>query len=707
MPTHKHLVFATTLLLATLNVMAGPGMIDTSYAPGVSGGPVYAEAIQPDGRLVIGGAFYTVGGSSRYHIARLFANGALDTSFQDKMAGASGNVNCLAVQTDGRIVIGGTFTSVNGISRYGVARLNSNGAVDGSFVSTNNYYFNNVNALAVQSDNKVIIGLSYGPSYIYRLNADGSIETAFTNYSSGPSGPIYAVAIQSDGKIIIGGSFTSFNGISRNNIARLNADGSLDMSFLYGLSGAAGTVRCLQVQADGKILIGGDFTTVNGTSRGHSARLTSTGALDTGFNSTPGVNGSVYALALQSDSSVLVAGSFSYYVGSGSYYNNLARFYPDGTADTNFYSNFSSTVYSLAVQSDGGIIAGGSFTVFGQKSQPYLARVYGNLYPPEFITQPTNRVVNVGTNVTFSALVNNPTLTYFQWRKNGSDIPGATGVSYSLYNVQIGDAGTYSVFANNAAGGVTSSNAILQVGIAPAITQQPVSLTVTQGQIATFTVGASGTPLNYFWKKNGTFIPGATNASLTFASVVFTNAATYTCQVSNFLGNVTSAGAVLTVYAPPGILVQPTDKTVGVSSNFTVSVTANGTTPLFYQWLKDGAVLTDFTNASFTITNAQTTDSGGYSVVITNSIGSITSSVATVSVIYYPPTIVSFGVRTNQFGFNINWASGMVVVVEACTNLAHPIWSPVGTNTLISGSSYFSDPAWTNYPGRFYRLRSP
>ena len=509
MPTLKSSIFATTLLLAVLNAMAGPGMIDTSYAPGVSGGPVYVEAIQPDGRLVIGGEFYSVGGSTRYHIARLFANGALDTSFQNGLAGASSTVKCLTVQTDGRIVMGGTFTSVNGTLRYGVARLNSNGAVDGSFVPGSYSY---VNALAVQSDNKVIIGGGSQTGYVYRLNADGSLETTFTNYSSGPSGPIYAVAIQSDGKIIIGGSFTSFNGTSRYNIARLNTDGSLDTSFLYGLTGASSAVRCLQVQADGKILIGGDFNSVNGTSRGHFARLTSTGTLDTGFNSTPGVNGPVYALALQSDSSVLVAGSFSYYVGSGSYYNNLARFYPDGTIDTNFYSNFSSTVYSLAVQSDGGIIAGGSFTVFGQKSQPYLARVYGNLYPPEFITQPTNRVANVGTNVTFSALVSNPTLTYFQWRKNGSDIPGATGVSYSLYNVQIGDAGTYSVFANNAACGVTSSNAILQVGIAPAITQQPVSLTVTQGQTATFTVGASGTPLNYFWKKNGTFIPGATNA---------------------------------------------------------------------------------------------------------------------------------------------------------------------------------------------------
>jgi hypothetical protein len=67
----------------------------------------------------------------------------------------------------------------------------------------------------------------------------------------------------------------------------------------------------------------------------------------------------------------------------------------------------------------------------------------------------------------------------------------------------------------------------------------------------------------------------------------------------------------------------------------------------------------------------------------------------------------SFGVRTDQFGFNISWASGMVVVVEACTHLVNPDWSPVGTNTLTSGSSYFSDPQWTNYPARFYRLTTP
>ena len=67
----------------------------------------------------------------------------------------------------------------------------------------------------------------------------------------------------------------------------------------------------------------------------------------------------------------------------------------------------------------------------------------------------------------------------------------------------------------------------------------------------------------------------------------------------------------------------------------------------------------------------------------------------------------SFGVRTNQFGFVISWATNASVVVEACTDLAQPLWSPVGTNTLTDGSSYFSDPQWSNHPGRFYRLRSP
>jgi hypothetical protein len=75
--------------------------------------------------------------------------------------------------------------------------------------------------------------------------------------------------------------------------------------------------------------------------------------------------------------------------------------------------------------------------------------------------------------------------------------------------------------------------------------------------------------------------------------------------------------------------------------------------------------------------------------------------------LWQPQIDAASGIKTNQFGFNINWADDEVVVVEACTNLANPMWQAVQTNTLTGGSAYFSDPQWTNYPGRFYRLRSP
>jgi uncharacterized delta-60 repeat protein len=165
----------------------------------------------------------------------------------------------LALQADGRIVIGGDIASVNGIARTRVARLNANGTLDLSLVPTNAIN-NTVYAVAAQSDNKVIIGGpfygSYIPWYSARLNGDGTVDTAFNPY---PNGAVNAVAVQSDGKILIGGAFTQVNGVTRGHIARLNTDGTLDNAFQKGLQGASSTVRCIQIQSDGKILIGGDF----------------------------------------------------------------------------------------------------------------------------------------------------------------------------------------------------------------------------------------------------------------------------------------------------------------------------------------------------------------------------------------------------------------------------------------------------------------
>jgi uncharacterized delta-60 repeat protein len=635
---------AAFIMIASMAIFAyaGPGEWDSSYLPAVTGGPVYAMAVQPDNMLLIGGAFNSVdGSSSRGHLARLYSDGTLDPTFLSSAVGGGveGTVWSLALQSNGSIVIGGDFTYINGSYRYHVARLNANGTVDGSFVPTNAIN-NSVLAVAVQTNNAVIIGGTFingqtFPSYNARLNPDGTTDTSF---SSIPNGPVYAIAIQPDGRILIGGAFTMVNGATRNHIARLNPDGSLDNTFQNALTGATSNVRCIQIQSNGEILIGGDFTGVDNTSRSYVARLTSAGTLDSGFAASGGASGPVYSMAIQPDGNVLIGGIFTSYTGAGA--SHVARLYDDGTRDTTF-TNFgiNNTVESMALQSDGGILIGGLFTTVANTNVPYLARLYGDLYPPEFVRQPVSVNTNVGANVTFTAQVGNPTTTSFQWLKNGVDIPGATDMSYRLFNVQLADAANYSVFVTDAIGGVSSTNALLQVGIPPAIISQPVSLTVTQGQSAVFSVGATGIPLNYFWKFNGAFIPGQTNSLLTFASVDPTNAGTYSCVASNFLGSLASTGAVLTVIYPPVISSQPAPQTVGVGSNFTLSVTAAGYPAIAYQWRTNGMPIAGATATNYSVIAAQTNNSGAYDVVITNSVGSITSIVANVSVVYYPPTI--------------------------------------------------------------------
>lgn len=695
----RHFAVAFCLLgVFASDAPGSPGGWDQSFAPLVTGGQVYATAVQPDGKLLVGGAFSAVNNSfSRARLARLFADGSLDPTFFNTGSGVSSTIYCLAVQTDGRIVIGGDFFSINGTSRTRVARLNANGTVDGSFIPTN-AISGSVLALAAQSDNKVIIGGNFSssifPLYNARLNADGSVDTVFSSF---PNGPVNAIAIQTDGKIVIGGVFTSLNGAPRFHIARLNSDGSLDNTFQNGLTGASSTVRCIQIQTDGKILLGGDFSTVNNTSRGFVARLNTNGSLDTGFASTSGANAPVYAIALQPDSTVAIGGQFTAFANAN--LSRVARLYADGTRDTTFTNyGINNLVQALAVQSDGGLVIGGTFTTINNTNWSNLGRLYGNLYPPEFLTQPVSRATNVGANVTFSALVNNPTPSSYQWRKDGNNISGSTGSSYALFNVQFGDAGNYSVFVNNAVGGITSSNALLQVGTAPAFTQQPVSLTVTQGQSASFTLAATGSPLNYYWRKNGLSIPGATNSSLTFSNAVFANSASYTCLVSNFVGRATSSVAVLTVSAPPTITLQPAGSTVGVGSNFTLTVSANGSAPLAYQWSKDSAPLAGSTDSSLTITNAQTNDTGAYSVTVTNAFGSVTSSIANVSVIFFPPSITAQPSGTTLFvGSNFT----LTVTATGTDPLAYQ-WLKAGNNLPGAASStYVVIGAQTNDTGAY------
>ncbi len=363
--------------------IAGAGALDLSFGETPLIGPgtqVATSIIQPDGKILIGGEFTTVNGVSRSYIARLNSDGVLDSTFVPG-SGPNGPVEALALQADGKILMAGIFYSVNGVSRRGIARLNADGSLDTTFAPAggpDSYY---VYAVGVQADGKIVIGGSFsavnGVSRrgIARLNADGSLDTTFAP-AGGTNGSVYALVPQSGGKIIIGGDFSTVNGVNQSGMARLNVDGSLDTTFAPN-GGTNSGVEVLTAQADGKILMGGWFTTVNGVNRPYLARLNPDGSLDTTFLSTNITNHGVLGIAVQADGKIVIGGYFT--TVNGASRNRIARLNPDGSLDTAFApSGVDSDVYAVAVQADGKIIIGGKFSAVNTTSRSTIARLQAN-----------------------------------------------------------------------------------------------------------------------------------------------------------------------------------------------------------------------------------------------------------------------------------------------------------------------------------------
>jgi uncharacterized delta-60 repeat protein len=355
------------------------GSLDASFNPGTGANvTVQSLALQPDGKVLIGGGFSSYNGTPRNYIARLNADGSLDASFNPG-TGASGTVTSLALQPDGKVLIGGRFTAYNGTPRNNIARLNADGSLDATF-NPGAGADDDVETLALQPDGKVLIGGRFFTNYngtprnrIARINYDGSLDSTF-NPGTGVSGRVYFLALQPDGKVLIGGRFIAYNGTPRNHIARLNADGSLDVSFNPG-AGANDDVETLALQPDGKILIGGRVTNYNGTPRNRIARINYDGSLDSSFNPGTGASNSVYSFALQPDGKVLTGGDFTSFDGTPR--NRIARLNADGSLDATFnpVPGANGTVQSLALQPDGKVLVGGAFTSYNGTPRKNIARL--------------------------------------------------------------------------------------------------------------------------------------------------------------------------------------------------------------------------------------------------------------------------------------------------------------------------------------------
>jgi uncharacterized delta-60 repeat protein len=417
---------------------------------------VYSIKVQPDGKILVGGRFISYSGTSvvdSNRIIRLNTDGSNDSTFNIGN-GFSSTVDRIDLQSDGKILVRGPFLSFNDVARTGIARLNTDGSLDTSFSNLGvNGTLANSNS-SIQSDGKIIIGGSFdisnlipsarlmslntdatynfnfnigtgfngtifdlvqiesqilfvGAFSLYRgnttrrivkLNLDGSRDNLFNSGvgTIGFDGFCESVKIQNDGKIVVGGQFTNYQEVSRNRIVRLNTDASYDSTFNIG-TGFNATVGIIVLQNDGKILVGGNFTTYQEVSRNRIVRLNTDASYDSTFNIGTGFNGSINPLVLQSDGKVVAGGLFFSYSGITS--NRIARLNTDGSYDTSFNigTGFNFTVNNIFVQSDGKILVGGQFTAYQGVSRNRIVRLNTDgSYDSTF---------DIGLGISFTALV--------------------------------------------------------------------------------------------------------------------------------------------------------------------------------------------------------------------------------------------------------------------------------------------------------------
>lgn len=368
------------------------GTLDAGFNadPGGAGGGVNGILatvndilVKPDGKVLVAGAFRGAGRYARYDIAQYNANGTIDTNF---VAGNGGrgttqSVNRLLLQPDGKILVG-TSGQLVGSDGYGISRLNADGSRDQAFAGG---VLLNVQDIVVQpADQKIIVVGTNGAGGVVRFDPNGAADTSFANLLAAANGPVMAVALQMDRKMIVGGNFTTFAGTNVNRLVRLNADGTIDSSFNPGGLGPGNQVNTIKIQPDGKMLIGGYFTTYNGVARNCLARLNADGSLDTSLNSGIVINAPnfVNSIAVQQDGRIVIGGYFFTY--DNATRNGLARINADGSLDSGFAPvggtipiNLNSDVNTVAMQQNGNILAGGAFFEFNEQPRAGIARVLG------------------------------------------------------------------------------------------------------------------------------------------------------------------------------------------------------------------------------------------------------------------------------------------------------------------------------------------
>jgi len=360
--------FTLALLLAGSHTAHAQtaGSLDPAFY-GDAGGCIAGTAMQPDGKILVVGGYDDVGDfACATRIARFNPNGTPDIKFT--AVAVNDAIYSVVLQADGKILLGGKFNTVGGQTRNKVARLNADGSLDSSF-SSGVVNSDLARCVALQADGKILVGGANG-SGITRLNADGTLDSSFNRATSS----VYNVTVQPNGRILLCGPFTSFDGQIRNHIARLNADGTLDSSF-----NPEGTfydvVYTVALQPDGKILLGGQFHPQ--TPFSEIVRLNPNGSRDASFSPVLCTGYDVvHSIALQADGKILFGGRFVY--AHGQFRNGIGRLNANGSLDSNFNPGGTHSIVSVASQADGKVLLAGRFGYVDGQPRASIARLFND-----------------------------------------------------------------------------------------------------------------------------------------------------------------------------------------------------------------------------------------------------------------------------------------------------------------------------------------
>ncbi len=655
------------------------GSLDGSFNSN-SETPVFNQlVVQNDDKFLIG-YFETI---NRYN-----ADGTTDATYVSPLYPAA-YFNSIALQADGKIL-----ASVNdgSIGEDVIVRLNTDGSIDPAFNAPYGYP---ASAIVPQPDGKILVG-GYFPGGIMRLDASGAIDATFSPGSgigSGGGGGASNIALQADGKIIAVGHFSSFNGTPRENIVRLNADGSLDNTFGPVAAGSSDDyIYAVKVLSNGKILVGGSFYHIGGRGRTNLARLNSDGTIDCAFTLGTGTDGPIYDIEIQPDKKILIQGSFSVYDGAT----------PNGFARIN--NSSSAPAITITLQPHDATACGEMQVTFSTNATGTTNIIYQWQYSPNSsplsFSDLTNDIVYSGVTTNI-LLIDGPGLSYagrYRCRINGDGAaevftndeglfvnpppadPGVTGNSgcqlssivlsasgatngqYRWYSVPSGgtaiSAQVNSTFATPPLSTTTTYYVAINTGscesgrvaVMATVNPLPAAPSVTPGSgCAIVDLSASGgTNGQYRWytaSVGGSAIAGQVNNTFTTPALSVTT--TFYVAINNGICESVRTPVVATIVPLPAPTVTPGS---GCAPSATVSLSASGGTAGQYRWYTTatgGAPIAGITAATYLPVVTSTTQ---YYVSINNGLCESARTPVTATIKSCTPTITTSTLSTQIGG---------------------------------------------------------